>query len=86
MAFLPNRVNFGIVLASLIPEKSQVILARATDDAYGGQVCGDHYPANIEASHVLDNAIGIALLKNGILKPQIEAAREQLQAAHVTKV
>jgi len=77
--------SIGIVLASLIPEKSQAILARAADYAYSREVCGDHYHSDIEASHALGNAIGIALLKNEVLKPQIEAARKELRAAQLTK-
>jgi acid phosphatase (class A) len=77
--------SIGIVLASLIPEKSQAILARAADYAYSREVCGDHYHSDIEASHALGNAIGMALLKNETLKPQIEAAREELRSAHLTK-
>jgi acid phosphatase (class A) len=77
--------SIGIVLAALIPEKSQAILARAADYAYSREVCGDHYHSDIEASHALGNAIGITLLKNETLKPQIEASRAELRAAHLTK-
>jgi acid phosphatase (class A) len=76
--------SIGIVLASLMPEKSQAILARAADYAYSREVCGDHYHSDIEASHALGTAIGMALLQNETLKPQIEAAREELRAAHLT--
>ena len=67
-----------------MPGKSQAILARAADYAYSREVCGDHYHSDIEASHALGNAIGMALLQNETLKPQIEAAREELRAAHLT--
>lgn len=73
--------SLGIVLASLIPGKSQAILARAADYAYSREVCGDHYHSDVEASHALGNAVGILLLHNPGLQPQIEAARAELRAA-----
>jgi acid phosphatase (class A) len=77
--------TFGVVLAALIPEKSQAILARAADYAYSREVCGDHYHSDVEAGHVLGTAIGIALLNNAALRPEIEASRAELRAAHLTK-
>lgn len=76
--------SLGIVLASLMPDKSQAILARAADYAYSREVCGDHYHSDVEASHALGNAIGIMLLNNASLKPQFEAARAELRAAHLS--
>jgi acid phosphatase (class A) len=69
----------------LLPEKSQAILARAADYAYSREVCGDHYHSDVEASHALGNAVGILLLNNARLKPQIEAARVELRAAGLTR-
>jgi acid phosphatase (class A) len=76
--------SLGIVLAALMPEKSQAILARAADFAYSREVCGDHYHVDVEASHALGNAVGILLLNNSALKPQIEASKAELRAAHLT--
>jgi len=56
-----------------------VIQARAADYAYSREVCDDHYHSDIDSSHALGHAIGIALLK------EIDAAREELRAAHLTK-
>lgn len=75
--------TFGAVLSALMPEKSQAILARAQDYAYSRMVCGDHYRADIEASHALGNAVGIALLKNTALQPLIEASKAELRGAHL---
>jgi acid phosphatase (class A) len=77
--------TFGVVLASLIPEKSQAILARSADYAYSREVCGDHYHSDVEAGHVLGTAIGTLSLHNKALKPEIEAARQELQHAGITK-
>jgi acid phosphatase (class A) len=76
--------SVGIVLAALMPEKSQAILARAADYAHSREICADHYHADVEASHALGSAIGIMLLNNAALKPKIEAAKAELRAAHLT--
>jgi acid phosphatase (class A) len=76
--------SVGIVLAHLMPEKAQAILARAADYAYSREVCGDHYHADIEASHTLGTAIGIELLNSVKLKPMIEASKAELRSAHLT--
>jgi acid phosphatase (class A) len=76
--------TFGIVLAALIPEKAQAILIRSADYAYSREVCGDHYHSDVEAGHVLGTTIGILLLNNAALKPEIEASKVELRAAHLT--
>ena len=74
----------GVVLAALIPEKSQAILSRAADYAYSREVCGDHYHSDVDASRALGTAVGTMLLNNAALRPQIDAAKTELRAAHVT--
>ena len=76
--------SVGVVLAALIPEKSQAILLRAADYAYSREVCGDHYHSDVEASRALGTALGVMLLENAALKPQIDAAKAELRAAHLT--
>ena len=76
--------SLGIFLAGLMPDKSQAILARASDYAYSREICGDHYHSDVEASHALGSAVGIMLLHSPALKSQIEAARAELRAAGLT--
>jgi acid phosphatase (class A) len=76
--------SVGVVLSSLVPEKSQEILARAADYGYSREVCGDHYHSDVDASRVLGTAVGVMLLESAAARPQIEAAREELRAAHLT--
>ncbi len=77
--------SVGVFLAGMIPEKSQAILTRAADYAFSREVCGDHYHSDVEASHALGTALGVMLLQNAALRPQIEAAKAELRAAHITK-
>jgi len=77
--------TFGVILASLIPEKSQIILARSADYAYSREVCGDHYHSDVEAGHVLGTTIATLSLHNQSLKPEVDAARQELQSAGITK-
>jgi acid phosphatase (class A) len=73
--------SVGIVLAALIPDKAQAILARAVDYGYSREVCGDHYHSDVDASRAYGTALGIAFLNNATLQPMILAARSELQAA-----
>jgi acid phosphatase (class A) len=75
--------SVGIVLAALMPEKAQAILARAADYAYSREVCGDHYHADVEASHALGSALGMMLLNHPALQSQIQAAKAELRASHL---
>ena len=77
--------SFGVVLAALIPGKAQTILARSAEYAYSREVCGDHYPSDVEAGHVLGTTLGTLLLHNDALKSEIEAARQELRQAQITK-
>jgi acid phosphatase (class A) len=77
--------TFGVVLAALIPEKSQAILARSASYAYSREICGDHYHSNVEAGHVLGTTLGVLLLNNATLKPEIQAVKAELRAAQITK-
>jgi acid phosphatase (class A) len=74
----------AVVLAALIPDKAQALLIRAADDAYSRAVCGDHYHSDVEASRALGTSVGVMLLENASLKPQIDAAKAELRTAHLT--
>ncbi len=76
--------SLAIVLSALMPEKSQVILARAADYAYSREICGDHYHSDVEASHALGSALGIMLLTHPTMQPLVEAAKAELRAAQLT--
>jgi acid phosphatase (class A) len=74
----------GFVLASLMPEKSQAILARAQEYAYSRVVCGAHYGSDIEASHVLGTELAMLMLKEPKFAAEFEASRAELRKAGLT--
>jgi acid phosphatase (class A) len=77
--------TFGVVLANLIPEKSQAILERSASYAYSREVCGDHYHSDVEAGHVLGTTLGALLLNNSALQFEIKASKAELRAVQITK-
>jgi acid phosphatase (class A) len=76
--------SVGLVLAALIPDKAQPIQTRAGEFGFSRLVCGAHYPGDIEASHVLGTRVATLLLLHPAVQAQIEAARRELHAAHLT--
>ncbi len=75
----------ALVLVELIPERAQAILERASDYAYSREICGDHYPSDTEASHVLGSLVATRLLADPRLTDRLAAARAELRAAGLTK-
>jgi acid phosphatase (class A) len=76
--------SMGYVLAALMPEKAQSILARAHEYAYSRLVCGAHYPSDIEASHVLGTEVAMMMLDNPKFRGEFEASRAELHGAGLT--
>ena len=74
----------GYLLANLMPERAQPILARANEYAYSRIVCGAHYPDDIEASHVLATTLVIKMMQVPTFAAQVAASRAELRAAGLT--
>jgi len=74
--------SMGLVLASLIPEKSQVILARASEFAEHRLVCGVHFRSDIVAGQQFGTVVALRLMQKPGFKAEMEAARMELRAAH----
>jgi acid phosphatase (class A) len=74
--------SMGVVLASLVPEKSQAILARASDYAEHRLVCGVHYRSDIVAGQQFGTILALRLMENPAFRAQMEKARAELHAAH----
>jgi acid phosphatase (class A) len=72
----------GVVLASLVPEKSQVILARASEFAEHRLVCGMHFRSDIVAGQQFGTVVALRLMQKLSFQAEMEAARAELRAAH----
>lgn len=71
----------GVVLAALLPGKSQAILARASEYAEHRLVCGVHFRSDIVAGQQYGTIIALKLMDNRVFQAQMAKARAEL-AAH----
>jgi len=72
--------SMGVVLASLMPEKSQVILARAAEYAEHRLVCGVHFRSDIVAGQQFGTVLALRLMQNPQFQAQMNLARAELRA------
>ena len=75
----------SLILAELMPEKAQAILARASDYAFSRELCGSHFASDAEASHVLSVAVVSAMMRHPAFRDQLAAARRELVAKGFAK-
>ena len=73
--------SLGMTLAVLMPEKAEMLMARADDYAFSRELCGAHYPSDTRASEALSAAVVTALLKNPEFQTKLAAAHAELRAA-----
>jgi len=71
----------GEVLATLIPAKSQAILARSSEYAEHRLVCGVHYRSDIVAGQQYGTILALKLMENPDFKKQMAEAARELSAA-----
>jgi membrane-associated phospholipid phosphatase len=74
--------SMGVVLADLMPAKSQVILARAGQYAERRLVCGVHYRSDIVAGQQFGTILALRLIENPAFKAQMAKARAELPQEH----
>ena len=74
----------AVVLTRAMPELSGNIMGRARDYAYHRMVCGMHYRADIVGGQTLGTAVAAMLLKDPKFQEDLDAARAELKAAHLT--
>jgi len=74
--------SMGVVLAALIPEKAQAILARAKEFGERRLVCGVHFPSDIVAGQQFGTVLAVRLMEKPAFKAEMDAARAELRAAH----
>jgi membrane-associated phospholipid phosphatase len=73
--------SMGVVLASLIPDKSQAILARASVYAEHRLVCGVHFRSDIAAGQQFGTVLALRLMQNSQFQSQMTLAQAEL-ASH----
>ena len=74
--------SMGVVLASLVPEKSQAILARSEEYAEHRLVCGVHFRSDIVAGQQFGTVLALKLMENPAFRAQMDLARAELAATH----
>ncbi len=76
--------SMAMVLAQIVPEKSQAILARAAEYAENRLVCGAHYRTDIVGGQVLGTTVAIAMMNNPAFQAEMRAAADELKTKHIT--
>jgi acid phosphatase (class A) len=71
----------GLVLADMLPEYSDKIMARADDFAGHRVVAGVHYPSDVEAGKHAGTALAAFLFASPAFQPDYAAAKQELRAA-----
>jgi len=72
--------SMGVVLASVLPEKSQAILARSAEYAEHRLVCGVHFRSDIVAGQQFGTVLALRLMQNAQFQAQMNLARTELAA------
>jgi hypothetical protein len=75
--------GLGIVLANLMPDHAQAILARSAQFAENRMVCGFHFRSDIVAGQQMGTILAIRLMQNPQFQSDMAAAEAELQAAHL---
>lgn len=75
--------SMAVVLAALVPEKGQAIMARAAEYAHNRLVCSMHYRSDIVAGEALGTAVAVELLTVPGFRAEFDDARAELKAAHL---
>ena len=75
----------AVILANLIPEKSNEIMARAKLYGANRVYCGAHFPSDVSAGEVLGTLVGIELLKNSEFSSLLKLSKDELIIHHLTK-
>jgi membrane-associated phospholipid phosphatase len=73
--------SMGVVLADLMPGKSQAILSRAGQYAERRLVCGVHYRSDIVAGQQFGTVLALRLMENPAFQAQMAKARAELRPA-----
>ena len=77
--------SMAVVLAALVPEKAQAVMARAADYAENRLVCGMHRRRDIQAGQVLGTVVAELLLRNPAFMSDFAQAKHELELARLTR-
>jgi acid phosphatase (class A) len=72
--------SMGVVLAQLLPQKSQAILARSSEYAENRLICGVHYRSDIVAGQQFGTVLALKLMQKPVFQQQMAAAQAELGA------
>ena len=72
--------SMGVVLASLVPARSQEILARASQYAERRLICGVHYRSDIVAGQQFGTVLALKLMQKPEFQALMTAAQAELKA------
>lgn len=72
--------SMGVVLAQVMPEKSQAILARSAEYAENRLICGVHYRSDIVAGQQFGTVLALKLMQKPAFQQQMAAAEAELKA------
>jgi acid phosphatase (class A) len=75
--------SMGIILASLVPDKAQAVMARSAEFAENRLVCGMHFRSDIVAGQELGTVIALSLMQNAVFQADFDAARAELARARM---
>ncbi|HEY4072345.1 MAG TPA: phosphatase PAP2 family protein [Herbaspirillum sp.] len=74
----------ALTLIDMLPEKRDIILARADDYANNRLVCGVHYPSDLQASKLMAYSVYALMANNPQYQKELAAAKFELrQALHM---
>ena len=68
----------ALTMAQVMPQRADLLLARAKAYGYSREICGDHYPSDVQASEALATALIYTLLTKPEFQAKLEAARTEL--------
>ena len=80
-----STVGFAMaeVLAALMPDKAQPLLARASLFAENRLICGYHFRSDIVAGQAFGTLLALHLTQDPKFQQEMAAARTELHAAHL---
>jgi acid phosphatase (class A) len=77
--------EIGLVLASLMPNHAQTILARASQYGENRILCGFHFRSDVSAGEQFGSALAVELMQNPVFVRWFAAARSELQRAGLAR-